>query len=214
MKLVLSVILSLLFVFSGYSDDKFEKTMKKNLEKIETAQSADDYIKIANNFERIALAEKDKWLPYYYSAFLYTLATYSDSSATRKDVYLDRADAFINNADSLEPNHSEIYTLMGMIAQTRMQVDPMNRWMKYGPEADRLFKKAIAADSLNPRPEYLIGTGLFYTPKQFGGGPMVAKPALEKSLEKYNAFVPVNELMPNWGREMVEQILGQINSVE
>ncbi len=35
---------------------------------------------------------------------------------------------------------------------------------------------------------------------------------LEKSLEKYNQFVPDNDLMPNWGREMTEQMLGQINA--
>jgi hypothetical protein len=83
--------------------------------------------------------------------------------------------------------------------------------MKYGPEADYNFKKAIELDSLNPRPEYLIGTGLFYTPEQFGGGPVTAKPVLEKSLEKYNQFVPENDLMPSWGREMVEGLLKQIN---
>ncbi|MBT8381625.1 MAG: hypothetical protein KJO59_04655, partial [Ignavibacteria bacterium] len=45
----------------------------------------------------------------------------------------------------------------------------------------------------------------------FGGGPGPAKRLLEKSLEKFNLFVPDNDLMPNWGREMVEQMLEQIN---
>jgi hypothetical protein len=30
-------------------------------------------------------------------------------------------------------------------------------------------------------------------------------------LEKFNQFVPENDLMPNWGREMVEGLLEQIN---
>lgn len=211
MKTFLTILLSLFIIASSFADDKYEKAMKSNLEKISTAQTANDYIKIANGFERIALAEKDKWLPYYYSAFVYALASFADTSTTRKDIYLNKADAFLFTADSLAPNNSEIYTLKGMIAQARMQIDPMNRWMKYGPDADNNFKKAIELDSLNPRPEYLIGTGLFYTPKQFGGGPMVAKPVLEKSIEKYDLFVPENELMPNWGREMVERMLQQIN---
>jgi hypothetical protein len=66
-------------------------------------------------------------------------------------------------------------------------------------------------DTLNPRPEYLKGVGLFYTPEQFGGGHKTAKPLLESSLEKFNKFVPENDLMPNWGREMVEKLLQQIN---
>ncbi len=210
MKTVLSFVLSFVIIFSVYADDKYEKAMRSNLEKIKTAKTAAEYISIANNFERIALAEKDKWLPYYYSAFMYTLASYSDTSNVKKDSYLDKADAFLQTADSLMPENSEIYTLKGMIAQARLQIDPMNRWMKYGVEADNNFKKAIESDPMNPRPEYLIGIGLYYTPAQFGGGPGAAKPVLEKSLEKFNNFIPENEFMPDWGREMVEGLLNQM----
>jgi hypothetical protein len=142
------------------------------------------------------------------------LASYIDSSNAQKDIYLDKAVEFNSKADSLAPNNSEIYTIKGMIGQSRMQIDPMNRWQKYGAEADMNFKKAIVADSLNPRPEYLIGVGVYYTPKQFGGGPENAKPILEKSWTKYQQFVRANDLMPNWGKEMVEQLLKQINEVK
>lgn len=211
MKTILTIFLSIIIISVVHADEKYESAMKSNLEKIGSAQTSNDYIKIANNFERIALAEKEKWLPYYYSSFCYVLASYVDTSGTRKDIYLDKADAFLQSADSLAPNNSEIYSLKGMLAQARMQIDPMNRWMKYGVEAENNFRKAMEIDSLNPRPEYLIGTGLFYTPQQFGGGPVPAKPVLEKSLAKFNQFVPENDLMPNWGREMVERLLEQIN---
>jgi hypothetical protein len=142
---------------------------------------------------------------------MHVLAGFADTTASKKDIYLDKADMFINIADSLKENDSEIYTLKGMIAQARLQVDPMNRWMKYGAESTNNFNQAMELDTLNPRPEYLMGVGLFYTPEQFGGGPKTAKPLLEKSLEKFDRFEPENDLMPNWGREMVEQLLEQIN---
>lgn len=211
MRKSLSILLSLLFLTVAIADDKYEKEVKKNLEKIGECKSANDFIKLANNFERIATAEKDKWLPYYYSAFMYVLASYTDSSNTRKDIYLDKAVNFNNVADSLSQNNSEIYTLKGMISQARMQVDPMNRWQKYGADANNNFSKAVQIDTLNPRPEYLIGVGLFYTPKQFGGGSTTAKPVLEKSLEKFNQFVPESEISPAWGREELEEILQKIN---
>jgi hypothetical protein len=88
----------------------------------------------------------------------------------------------------------------------------MNRWQKYGGEATMNFNKAVEIDSLNPRPEYLVGAQVFYTPTQFGGGPENAKPILERSMSKYEKFVRENDLMPNWGREMVEQLLKQINA--
>jgi hypothetical protein len=185
--------------------------MQSNLAKMEDCKTPNDYLKVANGFERIAAAEKDKWLPYYWSALNCVLACYADSSTTRKDLYLDRADKYVIKADSLELDNSEIFTLKGMIAQARMQVDPMNRWQKYGAEANNNFTKAMQADSLNPRPEYLIGVGLYYTPAQFGGGPQAAKPVLEKSLAKFDLFVPKDELWPHWGKEQVEQYLKMIS---
>lgn len=211
MRRSLSVILSLLFLTVAIADDKYEKEIKKNLEKIDECKTPNDFIKLANNFERIAAAEKDKWLPYYYSSFVYVLASFADSVNSRKDIYLDKAVRFNNIADSLAPKNSEIYTLKGMIAQARMQIDPMNRWQKYGADATNNFTKAMEIDTLNPRPEYLIGVGVFYTPKQFGGGPTTAKPILEKSLAKFEKFIPENEIMPKWGKEQVVDYLKQIN---
>lgn len=211
MRKPLSIFLSLLFLTVAIADDKYEKEIKKNLEKINDCKTANDYLKLANNFERIAAAEKDKWLPYYYSAFVCVLASYTDSVNTRKDIYLDKAVNFLTLADSLQPNNSEIFTLKGMISQARMQVDPMNRWQKYGTDATINFTKAMQIDTLNPRPEYLIGVGTFYTPPQFGGGPTAAKPILEKSLAKFEKFVPESEIAPNWGKEQVVDYLKQIN---
>jgi len=211
MKILIIVLFSLMFLTGNYDDNKYETAMKQNLEKIGECKTANDYINVANNFERIALAENDKWLPYYYDSFLYVLANFADSSRTQKDIYLDKAVESVNMADSLEPDNSEIYTLKGMISQARMQIDPMNRWQKYGAETNNSFKKAIEIDSLNPRPEYLIGVGVFYTPQQFGGGPANAKPILESSQKKYEKFVPANALMPNWGKEQVEHYLNRIN---
>jgi len=129
-------------------------------------------------------------------------------------MYLDKANEFILTADSLAPNNSEVLTLKGMIAQARMQDDPMSRWQKYGGEAQFNFQKAMETDSLNPRPEYLIGVGVFYTPKQFSGGPVKAKPILENSFRKYEQYVPENDLMPKWGKQMVEELLKQINETK
>lgn len=214
MKTLLALILSFSVITGVYADDKYETAMKKNLDKINEYTTSNDYIKLANNFERIALAEADKWLPYYYASFIYALANYADSSKTQKDIFLDKAVELINKADSLSPNNSEVYTLKGMLAQARMQIDPMSRWQKYGGEAQYSFQKAMEADSLNPRPEYLVGAGVFYTPKQFGGGPDKAKSILENSLRKYEQFVPANDLMPTWGRQMVEELLKQINETK
>ncbi len=214
MKIIVTIAICFLTAAGMYAGDgKYEKAMKKNLSEIDSARDVGSMLDVANGFERIAFAEKDKWLPYYYASFMYVLSSFADTTAGKKDGYLDKANIFINIADSLEEDESEIYVLKGMIAQGRLQVDPMNRWMKYGRVANTNFEKAMKIDTLNPRPEYLQGVSLYYTPEQFGGGSAPAKRLLEKSLEKFNLFVPDNDLMPNWGREMVEQMLELINEI-
>ncbi|MFO7446704.1 MAG: hypothetical protein R6W90_10070 [Ignavibacteriaceae bacterium] len=200
-------------IFTGINradDDKYTSEIKKNIALADSAAGTDVFLKTAESFERIAFAEKDKWLPYYYASYFYILTGFSDTAAEKKDNYFDKADAFIKTADSLQPDESEIYALKGMISQGKMSVDPMNRYMEYYNKSLDDFGKAIELDTLNPRPEYLIGISIFYTPEQYGGGPAVAKPYLENSLMKYKAFVPENELMPIWGRPMVEGVLSQI----
>lgn len=201
---------SFLFIALHAEDNKYEAAMKKNLTRLDSAKGVADFLDGANSFERIAKAEKDKWLPYYYTSFFYTVASLTENATEKKDAYLDKADIFIHIADSLKPDNSEIYTVLAMISQARMAVDPMNRWMKYGALTTEYINKATAIDSLNPRPDYLTGVGLFYTPEQFGGGPKVAKPILEKSLAKFEKFVPENELMPNWGKDIIVGLLAQI----
>lgn len=211
----MKILLSLIFCFYASSglmadDGKYEKAMKKSISMIDSAHDVTSMIDVANRFERIADAEKDKWLPYYYTSFMYAITCFTDTVTEKKDGYLDKADYFIHIADSLVPNESENYVMMGMIAQGRLQIDPMNRYMKYGPISTKNFKKAMELDTLNPRPEYLMGISTYYTPEQFGGGLNRAKPILEKSFAKFNQFVPDNDLMPNWGRQAVEGLLNNI----
>ena len=64
MRKSLSVILSLLFLTVAFADDRYDTEMRKNIDKISECKTSNDYLKLANKFERIAVAEKDKWLPY------------------------------------------------------------------------------------------------------------------------------------------------------
>jgi hypothetical protein len=88
----------------------------------------------------------------------------------------------------------------------------MARWQKYGPLANNYFKKAKEFDPTNPRPDYLVGQSLLYTPVQFGGGKEVARPILEESMKKYESFKPENSISPDWGKKMLKNILDSISS--
>ena len=83
----------------------------------------------------------------------------------------------------------------------------MQRWKEYGQESSNNMDAAIAQDATNPRPYFLKGLGLKYTPEQFGGGCKTAKPQLQIALDKYATFKPGSDISPNWGKESVENLI-------
>jgi hypothetical protein len=185
---------------------KYISAMEKNVAELDTTRDAAKLQNLANNFERIAGAEKTEWLPSYYAAYCYVNMTYS-TKGDMIDTYCDKADKFIAKADSLSPNNSEIYTLKAQIAGARISVNPMARGQKYGMESAELREKAKDLDKTNPRPYYLEGTAYFYTPPMFGGGKDKAKPSFEKALKMYEEFKPASSIAPNWGKGATQYFL-------
>jgi hypothetical protein len=190
--------------------EKYIASMKSNIAAIDTSfKNPQNLLTLANNFERIATAEKNQWLAFYYAAFCQVNYTYMEKDKTKIDAIADKATELINKADALQPNNSEISCIKSMIASSHMMVDPMTRYMEYGPEASSYLDAAMQQDATNPRPEYLKGQGLKYTPEQFGGGCATAKPVLQSSLDKYNKFKPASDIHPNWGKQRVELFISE-----
>jgi hypothetical protein len=192
--------------------EKYTAAMKNNIAAIDTSfKNPANLLSLANNFERIATAEKNQWLAYYYAAFCQVNFGFMEQDKDKVDNIADKATDFINKADSLMPNNSEISCIKSMIASCHMMVNPMQRWQEYGAESNGNMQKAMQQDPTNPRPYYLKGQGLKFTPEQFGGGCKTAKPELQTSLDKYVAFKPASELHPNWGKSQVEQLIKGCN---
>ena len=209
-KLFVIVLLVVFYTGSAKADDsRYVNAMKKNITQIDSLKDLESAVALTNSFLRIANAEKDKWLPYYYVSYLNVITSYIDTVKNNKDGYLDLADKYIALADSLQPDESEIYVVKGMIMQARLQIDPMSRYMKYANAMSAAFKKASELDPANPRPDYLSGMNVYYTPESFGGGPNAAKPLFDSALKKFKEFVPKDELMPTWGKESLESFVAQ-----
>ncbi|MBC7936980.1 MAG: hypothetical protein H7Y86_16655 [Rhizobacter sp.] len=188
--------------------EKYTAAMKENIVAIgEAFKNPADLLALANKFERIANAEKTQWLPFYYAAFCQVNSTFITTDKSKSDAIADKATELINQAAVLSPNNSEITVIKSMIASAHLMVDPMSRYMTYGPESSKYLEEAQQQDPANPRPDYLAGQALKYTPEQFGGG---CKPALEKleaSVKKFETFKPASDLHPNWGKQQVEAML-------
>ncbi|MBD0331525.1 MAG: hypothetical protein ICV66_02615 [Chitinophagaceae bacterium] len=207
-------IAALLFNAAAFSQsEKYIKTMQETIAVFDTTRGVDGMRELANKFERIGDAEKAQWLPYYYAALASVNMGYGLSggqmgvNADKIDPLADKAEQLINKADELSKNNSEIYVVKKMIATLRLMVDPMNRYMKYGPEAAQYLETAKKLNPENPRVYYLEGQDKFYTPEQFGGSKTEAVKLFEQALKKFDVFKPESSIHPSWGKRMTEYFL-------
>src|ERR1700761_1440554 len=116
-RIILLVITVSSFAFSAFSQsEKFTAAMKKNLAQFDSAKTADDYVKIANNFERIGDAEKTQWTPYYYAGLALSTAGWTfktfggDDNSTKIIALMVKAEAVATD----DTAKSEIYTVRNM----------------------------------------------------------------------------------------------------
>ena len=207
-KVILLSIISIISFATMAQSEKYVAAMKKNIALLDSSfAKPDNFIGLANTFERIGSSEKTQWLPFYYAAYCRVNYAYMQKDPSGNDEIAGKATALINTADSLQPNNSEISCLKSMIASVQMLVNPQQRYMQYGAVSQKEMQKAMQQDPTNPRPYMLKGQSLKYTPEQFGGGCKTALPQLEIAAEKFTAFKSVSEIYPSWGNAFTESMV-------
>lgn len=200
--------------------EKYKSAMKDKIAVLDTTRGVTDMKDLSALFERIGDAEKTQWLPYYYAAlaqvnagnFIYVNNVSNPAELKNLDAMADKADQLVTKAEALSKENSEIFTVKKMIASLRMMVDPMSRYMTYGPKAQEALETAKKLNPENPRIYLLEGQDKFYTPEEYGGSKTEAKKLFEEALKKYDSFKPATELDPNWGKNTTQYFLSQIKS--
>jgi len=213
---ILSAILIAGFSFAQMPE-KFVKAMEAKMGAIDTTISVQGLTDLANAFERIADAEKNQWLAYYYAAYCNASAGLMVGSggdlmtakSDKTDPYADKAEKQLSKAEEMMKDNSEIFVVKKMIATLRMIGDPMNRFMTYGPEAAQALETAKKLDPNNPRVYLLEGQDKFFTPEQYGGSKEEAKVLFEKSKQLFETFKPASSVHPNWGKGTATYFLSQ-----
>lgn len=190
--------------------NKYEASMESLTIKMDTAQSAPVFNTVGNGFERIANAEKNQWLPYYYASYCYILSAFTNRDPNKFDNVADRCDKLLDKADSLSKKNSEIMCLRAMTNSLRIMVDPQSRGMKYGMLSSQNLVEAKKLDPSNPRPYLLDAQSKIYTPEQWGGGKEVARKILDEAIKRLESFKPASKIDPSWGIKMKEMIEAQL----
>jgi hypothetical protein len=208
MKKFLLSLTVLCLAFQLKANEGYREAMQQNLQVLDTTHSVNEMLALSNMFERIGEGEKTQWLPYYYAAYTCVMANYSGLEVSRKEEVLARAGSMLDKALSLKPTESELICLKAFQEMALLQIDPMQRGMKYMGEIYALLAQAQQLNSENPRVYYLKGLMLLNTPSQFGGDPVKAKQLLALALEKFNVQ-KVNEFYPVWGKAHCQQMLSK-----
>jgi len=213
---ILAVLMTANFSFAQMSE-KFVKAMEAKVPAVDTTLNSENLIELGNAFERIAEAEKNQWLPYYYAALcnvnaglVMIGADIMAGNADKTDPVADKAEVLLAKAEALSKDNSEIFIVKKQIATLRLMGDPMNRYMSYGPEAAEALAKAKSLNPENPRVYLLEGQDKFFTPEQFGGSKTEAKVLFETAIKKYEAFKTETSIHPSWGLPATKYFHSQI----
>lgn len=201
MKTLSIIIIALATQLTGFSQPSYEQAMGQALQKFGQAKTLEQLADVAAQFNRIAEAESDKWLPPYYSSLVYSTIAFRTPNAEQKQAYAEKAQESVNKALEIAPKESEVHTLQGMVYQAFLTIDPAKNGQLYSSKMNGSFQLATKLNPENPRPYYLQGVGILNTPEQYGGGKEAAKPLLKKAMKKFNTLKKSSNLHPDWGKE-------------
>ncbi|WP_234734031.1 tetratricopeptide repeat protein [Tellurirhabdus bombi] len=202
-------ILPLFFVMSiqivfGQSD-KYQKIMETNVAQFDTAKTGQSFVTLFNSFERVAMVEKNQWLPYYYASLCAAQASYRDEA--KIDQWADKADAYALKVDSLQGDQSETLVVRAMAALARINVDFMSRGIYYSELAADYLQKAAKINPKNPRTSLVLAQIKINTPAQFGGDKGLGCQLIAQSLQLFKeADAAKNTLAPHWGRATADAV--------
>jgi len=203
----------LLFVTGALSaqSEKYSTSMKTAVDSLQTAQTPEDFIDVANTFGRIASAEPGAWLPGYYASYANLIAGFiaSRTDMAKGQTYIDHAQTLLQNAAPkaiLPADLSEIATLQAYIYIGKVTEDPMTKGQELSPMVFQELGKAAAMNPNNPRAPFLQGMYTLNMPEFYGGGAKNAKPFLEKAQGLFEADNR-NGIRPNWGKKKNEELL-------
>jgi len=200
-----------------HAQGDYTQQMQAAIAKLDNAKAVKDYQLLADNFLRIADAQKNEWLPYYYAAFCNAKTGWLKQNDDPDNIepFANKAAEEIKKAAMLidtakqKKELAEIYCIQMMLNQARVFINPQTYGREYGPTAFNYLQMAKQAAPDNPRVLYLLGWQKFATPKMWGGDKALAKQLLTSAKQKL-AGEQVEGLGPHWGKKEVEEMLGQL----
>lgn len=193
-KIIITIILFATSIVSAQS--QFEQGMGKAFQLWGEGKPAE----ASAMFERIALAEKNSWLPNYYVALVNTTMAFQSMGDKEKMIpLLDKAQEALDVEFIKHPENPEILVMQAMIYTAWVAHDPMTNAMKYSPKVIEMYARAEKIAPDNPR--VIFGKAEFEMggAKYFGQDTSAMCAQIDKAIGLFATFKPETAFHPNWG---------------
>ncbi len=201
------IILAVLCTTITIAQDGYTKGMQKAFQLWGEGKTVD----ASNMFERIANAESDNWLPYYYVSSINTIASFGEKDKEKLTQQLGKAQDFIDLARQSAPNNAEIMVQQAMIYTAWISFDGASYGMTLSGKVAALYAQALELSPENPRVVFSRAEWDMGSARYFGKDTAPYCKDVERSLELFDTFKAESAFHPNWGRERAEEIVKNCN---
>lgn len=205
MKNLISIILLVSSCFCLNAQDQYATGMEKAF----GLWSENKPMEAVALFERISQAEKDNWLPAYYTANVLITSSFNLKDESKINEQLKKAKQYIELAHERSEKNSEIKTLEGLLYTAYIAFDPPTYAMTYSQKVLELHQEAIGLDNVNPRAqlnmiEFEIGSARF-----FNQDLTTFCKRLEEVVPLFDSQKKETPFAPQYGKERVDSIKKQ-----
>ena len=200
-KLILSIVL--LGATLVNAQDRYSKGMEKAFELWQNQKTTE----ASNLFERIATAEPDKWLPYYYVSQINTVISFGEKDEEKLSKQLEKAKEFLDVAKAISPDNPEILIQEALINTAWIAFDGATYGMTLSPKNVQLYQKALEIAPDNPRVVLSKAEWDMGSARYFGKAITPYCKDVERALELFATFKSETPFYPTWGKERAEEVL-------
>jgi hypothetical protein len=193
-------ILAVLISTITFAQDQYTTGMQKAFQLWGEGKTAD----ASNMFERIASAEMDNWLPYYYVAQINTIVSFGEKDKEKLTQQLEKAQEYIDLAKAISPENPEIMVQEAMTNTAWIAFDGATYGMTLSGKVVALYAQAAQMAPDNPRVVFSKAEWDMGSAAYFGQDTAPYCKDVERSLELFANFKAESEFHPNWGQDRAE----------
>ena len=199
--------LVLLTASFAFAQSKYEKGMQKAFQLWGEGKTTE----ASNMFERIATAEPDNWLPYYYVSQVNAVISFGEKDETKITQQLNKAQEFVDLAKAISPENPEILVQQALTYTAWIAFDGATYGMTHSGKVAALYEKAIALAPENPRVVFSKAEWDMGSARYFGQDTKPFCKDVERSIALFDGFEAASDFHPNWGKDRAEMLLKNCN---